>query len=81
MTVGLRPENIKLGDPATSPAAFTVSAVERTGAVTYVFSDDTPEMIAVTEGVSTLNAGETVGFAIEPTLVHLFDPQSEAAIR
>lgn len=81
VTVGLRPEHIKLGEASSSPASFTVGVVERTGAVTYVFSDDVPELIAVTEGVSTLKSADVVGFSIDPHLVHLFDPQTGIAIR
>ncbi|MEM9999689.1 MAG: sn-glycerol-3-phosphate ABC transporter ATP-binding protein UgpC [Pseudomonadota bacterium] len=80
LIAGLRPEHIKLIDPADAPASFRVGAVERTGAVTYVFSEDEPELIAVTEGNTAIKAGETVGFSIEPALVHLFDPETEAAI-
>ncbi|MCR9121685.1 MAG: sn-glycerol-3-phosphate ABC transporter ATP-binding protein UgpC [Phyllobacteriaceae bacterium] len=78
--VGLRPEHIALGDAQDASAAFTVGAVEPTGAVTYVFSDDEPELIAIADGISTLKRGDTVGFSIDPGLVHLFDPETEIAI-
>ena len=78
--VGLRPEHIRIGAPDEAPGAFTIGTIEATGAVSYIFSDDTPELICVTEGTSQLRPGETVGFSIEPDKIHLFDPETEAAI-
>jgi len=82
VTAGLRPEHIETGDPeADNMAAMTVSAVEETGSATYLFSDDEPELILVTDGASGIRQGDRLGFTIAPHRIHLFDPESEMSLR
>ncbi|MBO6637846.1 MAG: sn-glycerol-3-phosphate ABC transporter ATP-binding protein UgpC [Roseitalea sp.] len=81
VTAGLRPEHIETGDPsAQDMAPIMIGAAEATGATTYLFSDDDPELIIVTDGANLIKQGETVGFSIAPERVHLFDPGSGRAL-
>ncbi len=81
LIAGLRPEHIELADAAqTEQARLTIGAVEATGASSYLFSDDAPELIIVTDGATPVRQGETVGFRIDPARIHLFDPQTGQAL-
>ena len=80
VVAGLRPEHIRIGAPNGGSSGFTIGAVEATGAVSYVFSDDATELIAVTEGTSRLRAGDRVDFTINPPNVHLFDTETEQVL-
>ncbi|MBO6674570.1 MAG: sn-glycerol-3-phosphate ABC transporter ATP-binding protein UgpC [Rhizobiales bacterium] len=80
--VGLRPEHITVTDPQTDGAVpVTVSAVEATGSSSYLFTDGDPELVLVTAGTSALKAGEAIGLSVAPNQVHLFDSQTQMALR
>jgi multiple sugar transport system ATP-binding protein len=79
--VGLRPEHLRVGEPTASDIAVPVAAVESTGSATFVTSDTSPEIVLVVNGRTGLRAGDTVGMSIDPSHVHLFDPETQAAIR
>ncbi|RVT81795.1 sn-glycerol-3-phosphate ABC transporter ATP-binding protein UgpC [Rhodobacteraceae bacterium CCMM004] len=78
---GIRPEHLDIVG-ADTPGAFalTVGAVEPTGSVTYVSSDDEPEILLVADGATRVRTGDRIHVAIAPERVHLFDPESEAAL-
>lgn len=80
--VGLRPEHITVTDPQSKGSVpVTISAVEATGSSSYLFTDGDPELVLVTNGTSPLKAGETIGLSIGPDQVHLFDSQTQVALR
>jgi ABC-type sugar transport system ATPase subunit len=80
--VGLRPEHITVTDPkASGTIPVQVSAVEATGSSSYLFTDGDPELVLVTQGTSTLKVGETIGLSIPPHQVHLFDAETQVALR
>jgi multiple sugar transport system ATP-binding protein len=80
VTAGLRPEHLKVGDPASSDLSLPVSAVESTGSATFVTTGTEPEISLVVFGRTALRSGDTVGMSIDPALIHLFDPDTERAI-
>ena len=80
VTVGLRPEHIALGDPNTTDATLSIGVVERTGAATYVYSDDESEMVVSTDGTSAIAVGDTVGYSVGAHNVHLFDAETDVAL-
>ena len=73
VTVGIRPEHIRI--VASGEGAFDVPVgfVESTGSATYVTSATRPELTVVETGRPDIASGERVGLAIEPTQLHLFD--------
>ncbi len=82
VTVGLRPEHVSVVAPDAPGAVPTrIAAVEATGSSSYLFTENDPELVLVTNGTSALKAGENVGLAIPPDQVHLFDPDTQAALR
>jgi multiple sugar transport system ATP-binding protein len=82
VTVGLRPEHLTLGPPGgpdTIPAR--IGAVELTGATTYLFTAGEPELLITADGIARHAPGEEIALRIAPGRVHLFDPESGAALR
>ncbi|RMA42321.1 ABC transporter ATP-binding protein [Rhodophyticola porphyridii] len=80
--VGIRPEHMVLG-PLDAPHAvpLVVSAVETTGAASYLFTEGEPELIVTTEGTAAIRADDTIGVSIDPARVHLFEPETGASLR
>ena len=82
VTAGLRPEHIAVGDPdADGTARLVISTAEATGAQTYLFSDDDPEVLIVADGGTSVRHGDAVGVSIPAERVHLFDPQTGRSLR
>ncbi len=80
--VGMRPEHLTIGPPdAPGAIAVRIGAVELTGSTTYLFSEGEPEMLMTTEGMTQHRAGDAVGLVIPAEQVHLFDPETGAALR
>ncbi|MBO9127234.1 MULTISPECIES: ABC transporter ATP-binding protein [unclassified Rhizobium] len=73
VTVGIRPEHI--GITATGQGTFDipVDVVESTGSATFIAAATTPELTIVETGRSAARGGETIGVAIDPAQMHLFD--------
>ncbi|MDE2360377.1 MAG: sn-glycerol-3-phosphate ABC transporter ATP-binding protein UgpC [Betaproteobacteria bacterium] len=78
---GVRPDHLELvggGEPAV-PGEIVV--VEPTGSETeLVVRIGDAQIIVETHGRTTLQPGDTVGFAIDPANVHLFDQASGARL-
>ena len=76
VTVGMRPEH--LGIDPEGPLALRVELLERLGADTIVHGrlPDGAALLARTAGVSPLQLGEVVRFAVRGEHIHLFDAQS-----
>ncbi len=80
--VGIRPEHMVLGTlDAPHAVPFTVNAVETTGSATYLFTEGEPELIVTTDGTATIQAGDKIGVSIDPSQVHLFDPDTGVSLR
>ncbi|MGV1753430.1 ABC transporter ATP-binding protein [Agrobacterium sp. CG674] len=73
VTVGIRPEHIELTGTSDAQFSLPVAAVETTGSATFITTATEPEVSMVIQGRSTVKAGEQLGFAINPTSLHLFD--------
>ncbi|MGJ8584079.1 MAG: ABC transporter ATP-binding protein [Marinosulfonomonas sp.] len=75
VTVGLRPEHLKLNqqDPGIR---VPVSFVESTGSTTFYTAGTEPELNFVAQGREDVAAGDTVGLQIDPAHIHLFDADS-----
>ncbi len=82
VTVGLRPEHLEICAPdADGAIPVTVGAIERTGSSCYLFSDEAPEIIIVTEGATEVQQGDRIGLRIRPERVHLFDSETTVSLR
>jgi multiple sugar transport system ATP-binding protein len=80
VTVGLRPEHLLVAPAQTATLRLPVAVVESTGSMTYVTTATTPELTVVETRRMDTRAGDTIGVAIAPEHVHLFDPETGRAI-
>ena len=75
VTLGIRPEHF--GPVAATPYAVSLScnAVERLGAVSYVYSDPGADdtLIAQVDGAAAPARGTTIAMSVDPTKCFLFD--------
>jgi len=81
--VGLRPEHLRLGGVGKA-SSFTarVESVESTGSMTFIETTADPMPIVIAHGgTADIRAGEEVVIGLDPGDIHLFDPETEVAIR
>ena len=78
--VGLRPEHLGVTSPDTAPIRLPIGIVESTGSMTYLATATDPQLTVVETGRSMVRAGDTIGVAIDPAHVHLFDRDSGLAL-
>ncbi|MDZ3836874.1 MAG: ABC transporter ATP-binding protein [Rhodospirillales bacterium] len=84
LTLGLRPEDLRLGDPARPPdgdAAMpaVVAHVEHLGGESHVYLDVSGQRLTVSaRGATPVVAGEAVGVLFNPARCHLFAAGGEA---
>jgi ABC-type sugar transport system ATPase subunit len=74
IVVGLRPEHMAIVKDATPALSGHVTAVEQTGADTYVYFDaemNTPA-VARLPGMTSINIGDNVRFTVPQDACHLF---------
>jgi multiple sugar transport system ATP-binding protein len=75
---GVRPEHLRLGEGI--PAV--IDMVEPVGHETIVYATAGDEkLVAIFDPHEAPRAGETVSFTVDPARVHLFDAQTEMAVR
>lgn len=76
VTLGLRPENVRVVAPGAGTLDGETILVERLGDRTLVYARlaDDQEITAVDEGSSPLRIGDRVGLAVDGGAAHLFDP-------
>jgi len=74
MTVGMRPETVRVAAPSAGNATGTARVVERLGDRTLVHAalSDGTLLTAEDRGDSPVRAGETVGLALDGAAAHLF---------
>ena len=80
VTVGLRPEHLVVGDAGASSLALPVAVVESTGSMTYVTTATATELTVVETRRTSVKAGDTINVSIAPSLVHLFDRNTDRAL-
>ena len=80
LRLGIRPHHVGLGEPNGGLKA-EVASNQWLGDQTHIGVDlEGCSLIAVAEGSVTARAGETVGVALTPNALHLFDAESGAAL-
>ncbi|WEX75422.1 ABC transporter ATP-binding protein [Sinorhizobium numidicum] len=80
ITVGIRPEHIKIVADGQGAFDVPVGIVESTGSATFIASATQPELTVVETGRRDVASGEIVGLAIEPAKLHFFDAESGTRI-
>ena len=77
--IGMRPEHLK--PDGNGPIATRVTAVEATGSQAYVLVDaDGAQLAFLEQGRTRLRRDDPVALNIEPSLVHLFDPETGVSL-
>jgi multiple sugar transport system ATP-binding protein len=80
LTVGLRPEHLRLVPDAEAKIRLPVGVVESTGSMTYITLASQPEINVVVSERQSLRHGEMVSLGFDPAHLHLFDADSEQRI-
>jgi sn-glycerol 3-phosphate transport system ATP-binding protein len=78
--VGLRPEDLRLAEPGAAQLSMEVEFVEELGATRLVHGRSPGGLVTVQVPAAETRASGTLGLAIDPTLVHLFDPADGSRI-
>jgi multiple sugar transport system ATP-binding protein len=78
VVAGVRPEHLLVGDEGAT-FHLEVGSVESTGSATYLTSRDGDFQLVQSERTQ-LTSGDRVGLSIEPSRVHLFDPETGIAL-
>ncbi|WP_323174485.1 ABC transporter ATP-binding protein [Natrialba sp. PRR66] len=88
LVLGIRPEDIELGEHSTDEHRFEaeVVVVEPMGNenIVHLQFDDTPtddEFIATTEGIPSVSSGDRVGVDFPEAAIHLFDADTGTAVK
>nr|WP_250812253.1 sn-glycerol-3-phosphate ABC transporter ATP-binding protein UgpC [Neorhizobium tomejilense] len=81
LIVGIRPEHLTLAAADAAGFKVDVAAVETTGAVTFVTTATTPEIVIALNGRSVVAAGEAIRLTFSGNHVHLFDAGTEQRIK
>src|SRR5262245_7137457 len=79
VTLGVRPQHIRLGEPAGNAVAASVRLVEALGSETIVHTDteDGRRLLVVLAGQHRIAAGEKVGLSFDRKDAHLFGADGE----
>ncbi len=83
ITLGIRPEHLKIATDGTGEVRLKVDVVEELGADTLVhghFGSDDTGLTARLPGARNIKAGEVLGLSVEPGQVHAFDAESGASL-
>ena len=80
LTVGLRPEHLRLVADAEAQLRLPVGIVESTGSMTYISSASKPEINVVVSERQSLKHGDMMSLGFDPAHLHLFDADSERRI-
>ena len=80
VTLGMRPEHLRLADAAASLLHGSVTLVERLGSETlvYVKPDGAEQITVKLDGASTIARGDLVGLHVDAAHCHLFGPDGSA---
>jgi sn-glycerol 3-phosphate transport system ATP-binding protein len=80
VTLGIRPEDLELGDNDDTARSLITNLVEHLGADTLVhghFGDNQTDMTIRLAGIRNFEVGEALPMHIEPGKIHLFDATTE----
>ena len=78
LTVGIRPENMRLVDSAASPWQASVNLIERLGGESLVHLVSAGQAFVVkVDGEQALRPGQSVGVLAERAYLHAFDAQEQ----
>lgn len=80
LTVGLRPEHLRIVADQEAMVRLPVGVVESTGSTTYITSATVPEISVVVGERQALSHGQMIGLSFDPRHLHLFDQESERRI-
>jgi multiple sugar transport system ATP-binding protein len=86
VTMGLRPEHMRLADGEHSPNSLParVAHIEKLGEASLLYLEIAPNTPAITlklDGTTHIKSGENIRFQIDPQDLHLFDGEGEALTR
>jgi multiple sugar transport system ATP-binding protein len=83
VTVGIRPEHLKLAPNGSGELVGRVDVVEQLGNSTLLYIDlnSKAQVVAEESGECPARLGETVKLAVTPAAAHLFDAHGEAVAR
>jgi multiple sugar transport system ATP-binding protein len=82
VTVGVRPENLRLNDPESADFDATVSVTEYQGNDNFVHLEaGSRELTAVVPPAVNPSPGDSVPVTVPPDALHLFDANSGNAVR
>ncbi|MGL3606800.1 ABC transporter ATP-binding protein [Rhizobium sp. G187] len=73
LTLGLRPEHLRLVPESEAMLRVPVGMIESTGSTTYITSATDPEVNVVVGERQMLRQGDMIGIAFDPAHLHLFD--------
>ncbi|APG94803.1 ABC transporter ATP-binding protein [Sinorhizobium americanum] len=73
VTVGIRPEHVRIVAAGEGAFDIPVGIVESTGSATYVTAATQPELTVVETGRGEVKGGDVIGLAIDPQQLHLFE--------
>ena len=78
--VGIRPEDIEIGEPGTGMADCTVDVLEYLGADTFVIVDGGPlgQITVRTDGNTSARQGDRIGLMAPAESLHFFDAEGLA---
>ncbi len=83
VTVGLRPEHLRVNADDSGPTTLHANVVEHLGADTLVhgtIGSDGPELTLRLDGVQIIEKGRTLSLSVAPENIHLFDPDTDARL-
>ncbi len=83
LTVGIRPEHLRIADPAAARLVGEVQIAEQLGGETFVYvtlPSGEPLVVEI-RGQSPRKPGERVGIDFEESAYHLFDAEGQAITR
>ncbi|WP_284164897.1 sn-glycerol-3-phosphate ABC transporter ATP-binding protein UgpC [Frigidibacter sp. SD6-1] len=83
LTLGIRPDQMRIGAPETGHLTGTVRLVERLGTESHVHValEDGTALVIITDGTHPGRAHDRVGLTIPAEAAHLFAPTGEALPR
>jgi ABC-type sugar transport system ATPase subunit len=76
LEIGIRPAHVRICDPASEAAVFPgiIRVIEQFGTSTILYLETSAGRLVVESGSEVqTSVGDTVGLALEPSRIHLFD--------
>ncbi|MBL4811886.1 MAG: sn-glycerol-3-phosphate ABC transporter ATP-binding protein UgpC [Rhodobacteraceae bacterium] len=80
VTVGIRPEHIRVAPSEECDFSLPVTLIETTGTMSYVSLGTAPELSLMLTDRTVFSVGDNIGLVVDKARIHLFDPKTEQAI-